>query len=123
MNTILLVNRFLQTSTIMYLEEGLVLLHGFQQVSKTDALEWNSYAEVHSDAQMKHLLLYNWIALSLVRHDDKDVAEVASFVFHDHLKIYYAKNDLQVDEDKQHASELGALVQRCASEPSPLKVL
>ena len=74
------IDESISSDTHDYLEEGLVLLHGFQQNSKTAALEWKSYAEDHNDAQMKHLLLYNWIALSLVRHDDKDVAAVAPFV-------------------------------------------
>jgi hypothetical protein len=57
------IDESISSDTHDFLEEGLVLLHGFQRESKIAALELKSYAEDQNDVQIKHLLLYNEIAL------------------------------------------------------------
>jgi hypothetical protein len=42
-----------------------------------------------ADAEVKHLLLYNWLALSLVRDDTADVAAVTAYDFNDQIHVFY----------------------------------
>jgi hypothetical protein len=51
------IDESISSDTRDFLEEGLVLLHGFQQKSKTAALE---YADDHNDAQIKTFVILQW---------------------------------------------------------------
>jgi hypothetical protein len=57
----------------------------------------------------KHVILYNWTALSLIRRTERDVAMVAAYGKKDCVTIYWTKN--RIDEaDREQAKELTVLV-------------
>jgi len=59
----------------------------------------------------KHLVLHNWIALSLIREAHTHAAAIASSRFSEKsTRVYYAKNNLN-SSDEVHAQEFTELVQ------------
>lgn len=97
-----------------FLDESILLLHLLQKNTANSGL-WESYLRKYSDHEKKHIILYNWIALSLVREAHSDVAAVAVYTLKDRpTRLYYAKNNL-ADADKAHAIEFADLVRLAAS--------
>src|SRR5438046_9072608 len=91
------------------LDESILLLHLIQK-KKTNSEHWVSYLRDLDDYESKHIILYNWIALSLVREAYADVAAVAAYKFKDKpSRVYYGKNNLN-SSDIAHANEFADLV-------------
>jgi hypothetical protein len=105
-----------------YLDEGIVLVHELQQYVKDEKFQfdWRSNMQDLADAEVKHLLLYNWLALSLVRDEGGDVAAVGVYVLNDQIKVFYTKNELTQD-DKSHASQFAQLIRYAAARRSTLE--
>src|SRR5271169_2781369 len=84
-------------------EESVLLLHLLQK-KKTNSEHWVSYLRDLTDYEAKHIILYNWVALSLVREAHADVAAVAGYEFKDApSRVYHAKNNLN-SSDVAHAN-------------------
>jgi OTT_1508-like deaminase len=97
-----------------FVDESILLLH-FLHKKKTNSEHWVSYLRDFNDNEVKHLILYNWIALSLVREAYADVAAVAVYSFNDKpSRVYYAKNNLN-STNEAHANEFADLVRLLAS--------
>src|SRR5437762_11620568 len=91
-----------------FVDECILLLHLLHK-KKTNSEYWVSYLRDLDAYELKHVILYNWIALSLVREAHADVAAVAVYRFKDKpSRIYYAKNNLN-SLDEAHAKEFADL--------------
>jgi hypothetical protein len=93
-----------------FVDECILLLHLLQQKT-TNSEHRVSYLRDLNDYQAKQIILYNWIALSLVTEAHADVAAVAVYRFKDKpSRVYYAKNNLK-PSDQAHAKELSSKVE------------
>ena len=107
-----------------FLDEAIVLLHEIQKLQHNDRNpvgrdEWKYYLDDYKDADKKHLLLYNWLALSLIRAEKRDVAAIAVYQLADKYRIFYTKNSLN-EEDIAHANQLCDLVRNAATNRTKL---
>jgi hypothetical protein len=97
-----------------FLDECILLLHLLHKPEK-NSKHWESYLHKYSKDDSKHIIFYNWVALSLVREAHADVAAVAVYRFKDRpARIYYAKNNLN-SKDEAHAQEFADLVRLAVS--------
>jgi hypothetical protein len=97
-----------------FLDESILLLHLLEKRRKNSEY-WVSYLNKYSDYDTKHIILYNWIALSLIRDAHSDVAAVAVYRLKDKpARVYYAKNKLD-SADESHVKEFADLVRLAAS--------
>ena len=109
---------FLQNEEKDFLDEAIVLLNSIYSRGRADGKDVVMYP--HDDDIAKHIILYNWIALSLVRKAEGDVAAVAVYQQSDGLTVYWTKNSID-NEDIQHAEEFAAFVRRAAKDRIPQK--
>ena len=75
--------------------------------------------EDRTDGRYRHLHLYNFIALSLVRKFKGDVCAVTVYQSHTAIEVYYAKNSSRQEDaekilDNIHASSLKKIVRAAA---------
>ena len=102
-----------------FVDESILLLHILGK-NKTNSKQWVSYVRDLNAHDSKHIILYNWVALSLVREAYADVAAVAVYSFPKKpSQVYYSKNNLN-SSDKVHANELADLVRHAASSEMPI---
>ena len=99
-----------------FLDEAIALLNSIYPNGPANVEDVFMYP--HDDDTAKHIILYNWIALSLVRKAERDVAAIAVYQHGDGVTVYWTKNSID-DEDVQHAEEFGALVRRAARDRIP----
>jgi hypothetical protein len=99
-----------------FLDEAIALLNSIYPNGPADVEDVVMYP--HDNDTAKHIILYNWIALSLVRKAERDVAAIAVYQHGDGVNVYWTKNSID-DEDVQHAEEFGALVRRAARDRIP----
>src|SRR5579859_2324569 len=92
-----------------FVHEGLALLY---EMSSTpdDPYQWKV---PETDDLIKHLSLYNWIALSIVRKAQRDVAAIAVSRARRHMTVFYAKNQIE-PEDVEHAEQFANLIRNTA---------
>ena len=69
----------------------------------------------HSNTSTKHVILYGFLALSLVREKEQDVAAIAIYHFKDTVEVYYTKNTMK-QADVDHANELAELIRSTAKD-------
>jgi hypothetical protein len=99
----------IQNETADFVDEALALIYHIRSLPDDP---WQDHMPDHDDQQKKHLILYNWIALSLVT-DEHDVAAIAVYQRQDSVYVYWTKNEL-THEDVQHANEFAQLVREAA---------
>jgi len=86
-----------------FVDKGIAVINEIQQKSRHHGeVDLKSYMDDLNDGEVKRLQLYNWLATSLVLHDDADVAAIAPFVFSNCIKVFFAKNDLTDDDQDCH---------------------
>ena len=103
-----------------FVDESILFLH-LSHKKKTNSKQWMSYLPTLNSSDAKHLILYDWIALSLVREAHADVAAVATYTSPKKpSRVYYAKNNLN-SLDEAHAKEFADLVRLAASTGMPLE--
>ena len=108
------VDRSFANETNDFLDECILLLHLLDKRTNNSE-HWESYLHKYGEYDAKHIILYNWIALSLVRERHADVAAVAVYRLKGKpTRVYYAKNNL-TPADEAHAKEFAELVQFAAS--------
>src|SRR5436190_14729179 len=108
------VDRSLADETNDFVDECILLLHLLDKPKK-NSKHWASYFHKYSKYDSKHIIFYNWIALSLIREAHADVAAVAVYRLKDKpSRIYYAKNNLN-SQDEAHAKEFADLVRHILS--------
>ena len=101
-----------------FVDESILFLH-LSHKKKTNSKQWMSYLPTLNSSDAKHLILYDWIALSLVREAHADVAAVAAYTSPEQpSRVYYAKNNLN-SLDEAHANEFADLVRLAASNGMP----
>jgi hypothetical protein len=107
----------IQNETRDFVDEVIVLLLEAQRL-KMIKESWTLHDDSPwiNEREKKHLVLYNWIALSLVRAPHADVAAIAVYRFKDSrgTEVYYSKNEVK-PEDESHAQEFAALIRETAS--------
>ena len=103
-----------------FVDESILLLHLLRK-NKKNSEQWVSYVRDLDAHDSKHVGLYNWIALSLVREAYADVAAVAAYTFPKKpSRVYYTKNNLN-SLDEAHAKEFADLVRLAASTEIPIE--
>jgi hypothetical protein len=108
------IHQHLANETNDFVDECILLLHLLDKPKK-NSKHWASYLHKYSKYDSKHIIFYNWIALSLVRVAYADVTAVAVYRFKDGpARVYYAKNNLN-SEDDAHAKEFADLIRLTAS--------
>jgi hypothetical protein len=102
-----------------FVDECILLLHVLER-PKPNSENWESHLHNYNESDRKHIILFNWIALSLVREAHGDVAAVAIYRLKDKPdRIYYAKNNLS-SADEAHVKEFADLVRLAASTTMPI---
>ena len=116
------VDRSLSDETNDFLDECILLLHLLDKPKK-NSKHWVSYLHKYGKYDSKHIIFYNWIALSLVREAHADVAAVAVYRLKDRAaRIYYAKNNLN-PKDEAHVQEFADLIRLAASSKMSVELL
>lgn len=111
------IDPYVQNETRDFVDEVIILLLEAQQLN-TIKEPWTLHDDSVwlNDRVKKHLVLYNWIALSLVCAPYSDVVDIAVYRCEDPrgTEVYYAKNQV-TPEDESHAQEFTTLIRETAS--------
>ena len=105
-----------------FVDEAIILLDLARKTKNFSKPKWKSYLHDLTDSEKKHLILYNWIATSIVREKAADVAAVAAYVFNDArgTQVYYSKNSITT-EDELHVQQFAQMIQAAAKNPISLQ--
>jgi hypothetical protein len=101
------VDERVKNETREFFYEALLLLERSQSNSRIDEEE-ESVQEI-ADSSAKHVILYAFLALSLVRDAERDVAAVAVYQMKNRVHVYFTKNSLN-DTDTTMAKRLVKLI-------------
>ena len=105
-----------------YLPELIAILSKTQRISpRQDDNEFEDGPSQFSnldEKERRHLIIYSFLALSIVLEDQRDVAAVAVYQLPDSIQIYYAKNLEITDAFRSHVEELASLVRSTARDHS-----
>ena len=126
---------YMQMESQKFLYEGLRILSVAQPAPDWDTeLHTLTMSEDRDNVRHKHLFLYNFLALALIRREKSDIAAVAFYQSARTIECYWAKNhphpqrneDTEMDQikssevevlmDIQHAEAIEKIVKRSAKE-------
>jgi hypothetical protein len=97
-----------------FIDEALVLLNGIYPNTPPRFPDVQKY--LHDERVKNRFMLYNWIALSLVRREQMDVAAVAVYETNEGLTVYYTKTSMD-EGDEAHAEKFAEMVRTFAKQP------
>src|SRR5438876_5830551 len=109
-----------------YTNELIAIIHRCQRVSDiADDNEDDADSETDDIPQFSaeenaknriHIIIYNFLALSTVLEQSRDVGAIAVYEFPDTIRVYYSKNQL-TDRCATHVEALAELVRTTAKDP------